>query len=418
VASSSPATWLNRQRAAFAVALALIAGSLFGAHRLNAALDLRPGPDEFNIAAWEVRHFPGKWLYLAGSLIEGAPSASEQEAGLQRFFALTGEIQDLARRASDARQRGGAPEAAILEALQAALRERARLENQVEATLESRLAWAIASAGITRSFLNVVWPPVDFEFADSPRTLVISPRDKIHLQSTDLLQPDLTLSDIERIEAEAEARENVSALAVETGGVSAYPNIIDYTRDYADAIETAAHEWMHSYLFFRPLGFNYYDSYDLRAINETVADLAGRELARLVLAHWPAAQGKGPSPSTNRPLAPSLDAGAELRALRGEVEALLAAGRIEEAEALMEAKRQDLVARGFYIRKLNQAYFAFTNLYAGPGGSPAATNPIGPKVAELRARSASLKQFVERVSGVTSVAELNRLLASLSGSAN
>jgi len=399
--------------AACIVALALVAGSSFAAYGLNAELHLRPGPDEFNIAAWEVRHFPGKWLYLAGTLLEGTPSAERQEAGLRRFFALTRDIEAMERRLSDARrQPGEASDPALLESLQAALRERDELENQVEATVESRLAWAIESAGITRSFLDVVWPPVDFEFTDSPRTLVVSPRERLEVQSTDLLAPGLTLGDVERIEAEVEAGGGVSALAVETGGVSAYPNIIDYTAGYADAVETVAHEWMHNYLFFRPLGFNYYDSNDLRAINETVADLAGRELARIVLSRWPAADGEAPAPSTAAPGPPSFDAGAELRALRGEVEALLAAGRVEEAEALMEARRRELAARGFYIRRLNQAYFAFTNLYAGPGGSPAATNPIGPKIAELRARSGTLKRFVERLSGVTSAAELDRLLAS------
>ena len=36
----------------------------------------------------------------------------------------------------------------------------------------------------------------------------------------------------------------------------------------------------------------------------------------------------------------------------------------------MEQRRQEFAARGYYFRKLNQAYFAFTNLYAGAGGRP------------------------------------------------
>jgi len=76
----------------------------------------------------------------------------------------------------------------------------------------------------------------------------------------------------------------------------------------------------------------------------------------------------------------------------------------------MEAKRRELVDAGYTIRKLNQAYFAFTNLYAGESGSPAAVNPIGPKVDLLRRQSASLGEFLERVGGVTSVEDLDRLL--------
>ena len=76
----------------------------------------------------------------------------------------------------------------------------------------------------------------------------------------------------------------------------------------------------------------------------------------------------------------------------------------------MEEKRRELADAGFFIRKLNQAYFAFTNLYAGESGSPAAVNPIGPKVDQLRRQSDSLSQFLDRVGGVTSVAALDRLL--------
>jgi hypothetical protein len=174
-------------------------------------------------------------------------------------------------------------------------------------------------------------------------------------------------------------------------------------------VEVAAHEWFHNYLFFSPLGFNYYASNDLRALNETIADLVAREVAREVLERWPLAEAAPAQPARPRSRPPA-DVGAELRSLRGEVEAMLAEGRIEEAEALMEQRRRELTTRGVYIRKINQAYFAFTNLYAGQAGSPGATNPIGPKVDELRRLSSSLRDFVRAVQGVTSVRELDQLL--------
>jgi hypothetical protein len=77
----------------------------------------------------------------------------------------------------------------------------------------------------------------------------------------------------------------------------------------------------------------------------------------------------------------------------------------------MKAKRDDLQVRGVYIRKLNQAYFAFNNLYAGEAGSPAATNPIGPKIDELRQKEGSLAAFVDVMGNITSVEELNAALA-------
>ena len=78
-----------------------------------------------------------------------------------------------------------------------------------------------------------------------------------------------------------------------------------------------AHEWTHNYLFFRPLGFNYYASNDLRTINETVADLVGNELAEAAIARWPLdapAPAATPAPST--PAEPRFDIGQALRSLR------------------------------------------------------------------------------------------------------
>ena len=94
----------------------------------------------------------------------------------------------------------------------------------------------------------------------------------------------------------------------------------------------------------------------------------------------------------------------------------MAQDKIDEAEALMEQRRQELSAMGVTLRKLNQAYFAFVNLYAGEAGQPAATNPIGPKVDELRRRAGSLERFVRIIGGVTSAEELDRELERLGSS--
>jgi hypothetical protein len=402
---------LSRRSWAAVLSAFLVAGALVAACSLYNNLNLARGPNEYNIAEWELRHFPEKWLFLLGQTFRGEPSDELQDQTLRRFFSLTRQIDDLERRLSDAEQRGLAPSEGELAQLDALQSERAAIENQAEATLEERLTRTAADAGLTRSFLNVVWPPIDTEFTQSPYTLVTSRRDRIELLDSSLLRDGLMLDDIEAIEAKAEADGEVSALAFPTGGIGAYPTIVDHPGDYERALQIVAHEWTHNFLFFYPLGFHYYSNNDLRTINETVADLVGNELARDVIARWPldaTAPAATPTPSSNN--APGFDIGAALRALRTEVDALLAQGRVEEAEALMEQRRQDFAAQGYYFRKLNQAYFAFTNLYAGEAGDPSATNPIGPKVDELRRRSASLDEFIERISGVTSVADLDRQL--------
>jgi hypothetical protein len=74
----------------------------------------------------------------------------------------------------------------------------------------------------------------------------------------------------------------------------------------------------------------------------------------------------------------------------------------------MEETRQFLAENGFYIRKINQAYFAFNGLYAD---TPASSDPIGEKMTTLRDLSPSVGEFVRTVSGITSAEDLDRLLA-------
>ncbi len=379
--------------------------------------DLRPSPDHYNLAAWEVRNFPGRWLYLAGNLFRGTPSESEQDVTLRRFFEINARIDDLSNENSDALSRGQVVDPAVVSELDALRRERDGIENEVEATIESRLTTVIEEQGLTRHLIwNVVWPPVDTEFTSSPRAFARSPRDHIELLGATLLKEDLTLAQVEAIENRVSEEEDVSALSFGTSGVGAYPTIVDYPTDYGRALEVIAHEWMHNYLAFRPLGFNYFKNNDLRTINETVANIVGQELARQVMERWPLEDAKpAASAATTTPEQeqPRIDLRAELRKLRGEVDDLLAQGKIDEAEALMEQRREELADEGYFIRKINQAYFAYLNLYAGGTGSPVSTDPIGPKIDDIRERSASLKQFVDVIGNVTSVAGLDAALQSL-----
>ena len=66
-----------------------------------------------------------------------------------------------------------------------------------------------------------------------------------------------------------------------------------------------------------------------------------------------------------------------------------------------------LASKGYYIRKLNQAYFAFYGTYAD---SPAFLNPIGADLASLRSKSASLKDFLSTVDVMTSPQDLTASL--------
>jgi hypothetical protein len=169
-----------------------------------------------------------------------------------------------------------------------------------------------------------------------------------------------------------------------------------------------------------PLGFNYFRSGDLRTINETVADIIGNEVAGIVLERWgdptrpaPTEAPATPSPAPEaEPAPPPVDRNAVLRDLRLEVDALLAEGRIEEAEARMAAVRDELEAAGHYIREINQAYFAWYGTYAA---RPDATDPLGGYLREIRERTGSLPAFVETIRGWTSREEVEQGLVALGG---
>ena len=368
----------------------------------------------FNLVAWELRHFPEKWLYKLGDVFRGSEDSSD-EAAIKRYFTLTKEMSGLRERDPNSSQ------------LAADEEERAALENRVESIIEGRLTSILESQGLTMgpapfTDLSLVFPPVDFEFDQPPRVLVTSPRDHIELTHDDLLSPGIPPDEITQIEADAETEPNTSALVVQSGGVATYPSVEDNLDSYDHLIEIVSHEWTHQYLNFYPLGSQYFSSSELRTINETTASISGQELAKLYFDKYghldlneatpsPAASSSpSPSPLPAASAAPSeqpFDFTESMRDLRRQVEALLSQGKIDEAETLMSQKRDEFATKGYFIRKLNQAYFAFHGFYGTGSGS---IDPIGPKVQQVFADAGSPGEFLRQMRSVTSQAEIDALL--------
>jgi hypothetical protein len=96
---------------------------------------------------------------------------------------------------------------------------------------------------------------------------------------------------------------------------------------------------------------------------------------------------------------------------RVQVDALLAEGKIKEAETYMDQRRQVFWNNGYPIRKLNQAYFAFYGAYADVPGGAAGEDPVGPAVRALRAQSSSLAAFLKRIAQMSSFQQLQNALA-------
>ena len=253
---------------------------------------------------------------------------------------------------------------------------------------------------------SIVFPPVQFTFADPPLVLIVSPRERIAVDHYVLLEPGLDGAAVERLE-QGVARRGWSTLVTTIGGLATYPAMVLDGGSAQSILSAVAHEWVHAYLFFYPLGRGYWADQEVRTINETAAELAGDELGRRLAAALDLpARPRGEQSPRQR------EFNRLLRETRLEVDRLLAAGQVAAAEAYMEQRRLELNERGFPLRRLNQAYFAFHGSYAeGPAGS----SPVAGQVRRLRQDSASLGDFLRQVAQVGSPAELRRLVEASGG---
>jgi len=379
------------------LAAAAAAGGLLVFRDLSSGdpIDAVANRHAYDVLGWELRYFPQKWLYQAATAFDGGRSRAEGDALLQRYFALAEEIGRLEQRGDGAQR------------LAQARSKRDEIENDVEQTLESRISDFLRDQGLTMSpplfsDLSLLFPPVDFELDRPPKLLAVSPRDRIELDRSYLLAPGLGTDAVTAIETDTE-KTGVSAVVVGTGGIATYPSIIPELAPFSEVLETAIHEWLHQYLAFYPLGASYFGGERTRTLNETVANMAGRELAELFTRRYGSPQApQPPSPAPER-----FDFQAQMRALRLRVEQLLADGQVAEAERLMNEKRDEFESEGVYIRRINQAYFAFHGSYADTPGS---IDPIGPKLQTLRDRAGSAARFLRLARGLSSEADLDRLL--------
>ena len=291
-----------------------------------------------------------------------------------------------------------------------------------EATLQSQITDALAELGLTSMGQPI--PPVLYHTSSTPLALIVSERSVIQQIANISVLPTLTLNDQINLEDEVATSLNVSTLVVPIGGVGVYPTMVMETTDVRWMMNTIAHEWIHNYLNLRPLGLNYSTTPQLRTMNETTASIAGDEVGNYVLEkHYPELLASGPQPgivtmSFRESFLPSkagddpapFDFRAEMHETRVTADKLLADGKIEEAEAYMEQRRQVFWENGYLLRKLNQAYFAFHGAYADVPGGAAGEDPVGPAVRALRAQSNSLADFVNTISWMTSFEQLQQAI--------
>jgi len=286
-----------------------------------------------------------------------------------------------------------------------------------ESVLQNQLSKITSDLGL--SFGGQPVPPILYHVTPPPRALIVSPRDVIRQDASISLLPDITIDEQNDLEDEVDQKLDVSSLVVGIGGIGLYPTMVMETTNINWLAEVVSHEWVHNFLTLRPLGANYGSSPELRIINETVANLVEKEIGGALIKQFYPEYVPQPLPppdenkaNPNPPEQPVFDFRAEMNITRINTDKLLADGKIEDAEVFMEERRQFLWENGYRIRKINQAYFAFYGAYADqPGGAAGASeDPIGDAVRQLRAQSPSLAAFLNRISWMWSLEQLQEAI--------
>jgi len=364
-------------------------------------------PYLFSITWWEARTIPDEvkqWIFDERQRID-------DEIGMViEYFTSTEQIKTLKTEIAAAKAGNRESDLAPLQAELDRLQERKiTLESTVERIIENQIREALTQQGIFNPVieLRVSFPPVNFKLEKPPYSLVISPRDRIKSIRELTLKRSLALEKIEDIEAKVDGL-GVSSLMVGLGGIATYPSLVANDSSLRYTLNTVTEEWLHQYLAFKPLGFLYLldltglsRNYEIATMNETLASMVSKEIGSMVYEKYYSRYENGTN--QNQATESEFDFNREMREIRKTVDTYLSRGEIEQAEEFMEQKRQYLATMGYYIRKLNQAYFAFHGAYAD---RPTSISPIGVELRELRAQSVSLKDFLNTAAGMSSRQDL------------
>ena len=373
----------------------------------------------YGLVSWEFENFFDKWTHRIWTVFPWTPTSNnDRRESLDRYVVLVDELRAIKEEINLLTTAEITDLNAIISAqndIDRLIDERDLIRPAVEEFLEQIISEIVRSddIGLISSF---VWPPVDFRIGDPPKLLVTSPRSEISRIEDVLIDPKISNEDMSLIENELVDSHNISAVILQTGGLASYPNVIPTTH-LKRLVDIAAHEWLHAYLAFYPLGQAYFSGGDIRSINETLADIFGREVGRRVYSEVTGDQFVAPTRPETASKAVKEEAVVEdtetfsfnrfMGETRSNTDKLLAQGLIEEAEAYMESRRVELLDYGYHIRKINQAYFAFHGTY---GESPSSTSPIAGYLWDLREQVETVGDLVKLLRPIRTYVEFEQLL--------
>ena len=385
--------------------------------RLNPAQQAA-APYLYDLVFWQAANFFDKWYHRMERALPWSSISTENERlKLDAYFQAVKDLSLIQEQLNLVEREGVEIQGTVAKLEESAGEVRDsldRLRNDVEETLEATISSVVREEGV--GFWVFLFPPVDIRLTNTPKLLVTSPRDRILRTYDVLLESGLGIDEREQVEEELLDYSNLSAVVLDIGGLATYPASIPFGRDFEHTLDIAAHEWLHHYFFFKSLGQNMFNNDDMQVLNETAADVIGREIGRrasVKLGGIPRdALGDGEANPEEGTLDrdDGFDFNEEMQQTRLRVDKLLEEGKIEEAEAYMEERRLTFEEHGVHIRKLNQAYFAFHGTYAD---SPASVSPIGDQLHEMHELVPDLGDFIDIVSGMSSYEEFLESLAEL-----
>ena len=376
-------------------------------------------PFIFDLVEWQGSNLLDKWIHrLERVLPWRLQGPDERPRQVRDYFALGEELSRLRFEMQQVAAETGPGAGDTIARLESNVEEiratRAGLRGEVEETLEAAISEVLAEEGLG-SWGEFVFPPVDILLGGPPKLLVTSPRDRIERQHDVLIDADIKLVQREQVESHLLIGSNLSAVVLDIGGLATYPASVPDTQPLRWTVQASAHEWFHHYFYFRPFGQNMFTDSEMLTLNETVAEMAGREIGHRAYRRL-GGDPDAPSPGTAEvaegaaELSEEFDFNREMRITRLGADELLAEGAIEEAEAYMEQRRRFFLENGFAIRKLNQAYFAFHGTYAESGAS---VSPIGDQLAEFRELVPDFEALIDAMSAISTYQQFLDVLRDL-----
>lgn len=372
--------------------------------------------DEFNFSSWVISSLFER-ASAAALKLEKFISDEKQSEIVLSYFDQISIVESLEE---ELETRSFNPDSSVSDQVNSQIYKEFRVEKE-KMTRMARLAESILQNQAERSLVQLgfgvggqVLPPLLFKVTDLPLNLIISPREEIRTLKSISLKSGMDPLEKDALENAIYEELDLSALVEPVGGIGAYPTMVMRTRDINWLTEIISHEWTHNYLTFFPLGIRYFENNQIMSINETTANLSGKEIGqRIMINFYPeylrlyTLPVREPSTVLAEPQEEKFDYRAQMRETRVTVDHLLSKGRVDQAEDYMEMRREFFWQNGYRLRKINQAYFAFYGSYNDtPGGGAAGNDPVGPAVQELRARSRNLKVFIDQVKTVRSFDEL------------